>query len=211
MQAPVNYTVVLDASVLVPRFLSNFLLWLAEMDLYRARWSEDIHQEWINARHTRFKVALENSHARRLQIDDAFPEGLVLNYQSLIDGLELPDKNDRHVLAAAIKCGANAILTSNLRDFPESTLNRFNIQVVNQDDFVLDQLGLTGDSARLVAIAMVRHKKSLTRTNSTWRQYFEAMSRPGVGLKKTHAELTTVRFKVIIFDVLTSGEWQAEY
>lgn len=210
MPGPVSYTAILDASVLVPRFLSNFLLWLADVDLYRARWSEDIHSEWISGRAKRFGVPIEESKTRRQKMDEEFPHGLVCDYQVLIEGLELPDPNDRHVLAAAIKCGANAIVTSNLKDFPVAVLARFEIQPINQDDFVLDQIGLTGISAHLVAIAVVRHKKSFTRSRKNWRQYFEAMSLKGVGLRKTHAELTSPRFKAIIADVLKSGGWMPE-
>ena len=211
MQSPVNYTAILDASVLVPGFLSNLLLWLAEMDLYRAQWSEDIHIEWIRGRKERYGIPVEVSQARREVIDQQFPQGLVSNYQSLIDGLTLDDIDDRHVLAAAIKCGANAIVTTNLKHFPVKALAPYNIVPVHQDDFVLDQIGLTGSSsARLVAIALVRHKKSLTRSRTNWRQYFELMAREGVGLQKAHAELTTPEFKAQIADVLGTGDWIPE-
>lgn len=122
MQGPVNYTAILDASVLVPGFLSNLLLWLAEMDLYRAKWSDDIHKEWIRGRNVRYGIPVEISQTRREMMDQQFPQGLVHEYQSLIDGLTLNDLDDRHVLAAAIKCGANAIVTTNLKHFPVDAL-----------------------------------------------------------------------------------------
>ena len=205
-----NYTAVLDASVLVPGFLSNFLLWLADADLYRAKWSEDIHTEWIRGRLNRYSIAVDVSQKRRQTMDREFPQGLVTDYQSLIDGLTLPDGDDRHVLAAAIKCGANAIITTNLKHFPATVLAPYNIVPVHQDDFVLDQLGLTGYTARRVAIAVVRHKKSLTRSRTNWRQYFEAMGLNGVGLKKAHAELTSPEFRALLTSVIRSGDWIPE-
>jgi predicted nucleic acid-binding protein len=51
-------------------------------------------------------------------------EMLYTGYESLIPSLSLPDKNDRHVLAAAIRCQASAIVTFNLKDFPQE-LNQF--------------------------------------------------------------------------------------
>ncbi len=210
MQGPVNYTAVLDASVLVPGFLSNFLLWLADADLYRAKWSDDIHAEWIRGRLNRYNIPVDVSQARRQTMDREFPHGLVTDYQSLIDGLTLPDVDDRHVLAAAITCGANAIITTNLKHFPIAVLAPYNIVPVHQDDFVLDQLGLTGYTARLVAIAVVRHKKSLTRSRTNWSQYFEAMGLNGVGLQKTHAELTSQEFWALISSVIRSGDWIPE-
>lgn len=207
MEGPISYTVVFDASVLVPGFLSNLLLWLAEMDLFRAKWSKDIHTEWIRARKNRYEIAVEVSEARRQLIDEKFLDGLVTDYQSLIDGLTLPDVNDRHVLAAAIKCGANAIVTSNLRDFPEANLAPFNLVAIHQDDFILDQIYLKGYTRRLVAIAIVRHKKSMTRSRPTWKQYLNTMALAGVGLPRTYAEVSSQTFRQLIVDVLKNGDW----
>ncbi|MNW21221.1 hypothetical protein D3C71_2220120 [compost metagenome] len=52
-------------------------------------------------------------------MDRAIPDGLVEGYQDLIEGLQLPDKDDRHVLAAAIRCNASVIVgISAQRDHP---------------------------------------------------------------------------------------------
>lgn len=72
---------------------------------------------------------LMNAHVR-----DAFVDG----YQGLIPALDLPDPNDRHVLAAAIKCGADLILTFNLDDFPEHTLGGYGIGACHPDQFLVD-------------------------------------------------------------------------
>jgi hypothetical protein len=53
-------------------------------------------------------------------------------------GLALPDPNDHHVLAAAIRCKAEVIVTFNLKDFPVSTLEAFDIEPQHPDEFIID-------------------------------------------------------------------------
>lgn len=65
---------------------------------------------------------------------------LVTGCEPLIEGLKLPNPGDRHVLAAAIKAGARAVVTSNLRDFPADELGEWDIEARSPDDFVLDQV-----------------------------------------------------------------------
>jgi hypothetical protein len=99
-----NFAAFLDASVLYPAPLRDLLLELAVSDLYRAKWSDAVHEEWITAvlenRPDLTRAQLErtrdlmNAHAR---------DALVTDFEQLIDILELPDPDDRHVLAAAIR------------------------------------------------------------------------------------------------------------
>jgi hypothetical protein len=70
----------------------------------------------------------------------AVADCVVTGYEQLIEGLKLPDPEDRHVLAAAIRAGAQVIVTNNLRDFPSPDLAEFNIEAKSPDDFVLDQI-----------------------------------------------------------------------
>jgi hypothetical protein len=74
-----------------------------------------------------------------------------LNYEYLIPTIELPDLDDRHVLAAAIHARADAVITFNLRDFPEVELARHNLEPLHPDDFINFQMDL--DEARVVAAA----------------------------------------------------------
>jgi hypothetical protein len=74
-----------------------------------------------------------NSHVR---------DCLVTGYQDLIPGLTLPDPNDRHVLAAAIKAGASVIVTYNLKHFPAETLEPFGIDAQHPDEFLGYQFDL---------------------------------------------------------------------
>lgn len=72
------------------------------------------------------------------------PDCLVTGYEPLVDGLKLPDANDRHVLAAAIKAGAQVIVTRNLKDFSAGVLQPWGVDAKSPDDFVLDQVGIDG-------------------------------------------------------------------
>ncbi|MEC4983411.1 MAG: PIN domain-containing protein [Oscillatoria sp. PMC 1068.18] len=137
------FTVVYDASVLYPAPLRDLLMQLALSDLYRARWTDQIHDEWIRSllkkrpdltlEQLTYTRNLMNSHVRGCLIED---------YEQFIPSLTLPDADDRHVLAAAIKGEADVIVTMNLRDFPASALAKFEIEVQHPDDFIVDLIGL---------------------------------------------------------------------
>ena len=75
-------------------------------------------------------------------MSQAVRDALVSGYEELIAGLSLPDPNDRHVLAAAIRCHAQLIVTSNLDDFPAAELSKYGIEARDPDSFVVDQIHL---------------------------------------------------------------------
>ena len=137
------YTVLFDANVLYPAPMRDLLLQLAVTDIFRARWTADIHREWIDAlllnQPHRDRVALERT---RDQMDRATRDCLVTGYHSVIPSLQLPDADDRHVLAAAIVGHCDAILTQNLRDFPENVLVPHGIEAVHPDAFLQAQIGM---------------------------------------------------------------------
>ncbi len=109
-----NYTVLFDANVLYPAPMRDVLLQLALTDLFRAKWTDDIHREWIenlleNEPH-RDRAALERT---RDLMNTNIRDCLITGYEGLIPSLSLPDQDDRHVLAAAIVGRCDAIITQN--------------------------------------------------------------------------------------------------
>jgi PIN domain len=104
----------LDASVLYPAPLRDLLMHLAQTTLFKARWSNLIHDEWTrNVLEDRPDLSAAQISRTRALMDAHVDGALVTDFEDLIPNLELPDLDDRHVLAAAIRCGANLIVTMN--------------------------------------------------------------------------------------------------
>jgi len=114
-----HFTVVYDACVLYPAPLRDLLMRLALTDMFRARWSNQIHDEWIESvlrdRPDLRREALEKT---RTLMNSNVRDCLVTGYEHLIPSIHLPDPRDRHVGAAAIHCGANLIVMAISRTFP---------------------------------------------------------------------------------------------
>lgn len=137
-----KFTVVYDACVLYPAPLRDALMRLALTDLFKAHWTDHIHDEWINALLRAKKHPQDSLLRARELMDRHVRDAKVYGYEPLIEGLSLPDPDDRHVLAAAIRCNANAIVTFNLKDFPEASLRQYDIEVIHPDDFILYQIDM---------------------------------------------------------------------
>jgi predicted nucleic acid-binding protein len=141
-----EYCVVLDACVLAPMPLCDTLLRCAEEPaLFRIFWSEQLLEE---VRRTLEKFGYSESQATRRisSMQEAFPEASVRIPPRLIEAVpELPDAKDRHVVAAAIQAHAHAIVTANLRDFPQELLTPYEILVQSADDFLVHQFHLNPD------------------------------------------------------------------
>jgi predicted nucleic acid-binding protein len=138
-----QYTALLDANVLYPAPLRDILLQLTVADLFRAKWSATIHQEWIEAL-LRNEPHRERATLEKLRdlMDSKTRDSLVTGYEELIPSLKLPDPDDRHVLAAAIVGRCDVIVTKNLKHFPDEALKKYKIEKLHPDDFLLNQLNL---------------------------------------------------------------------
>ncbi|MBD2655499.1 MULTISPECIES: PIN domain-containing protein [Synechocystis] len=134
---PSNYTALYDACVLYPAPLRDLLLQLALTDLFRAKWTDDIHQEWLrNVLNKRPDLTLEQLTRTRDLMNSHVRDCLITGYESLIPALHLPDPDDRHVLAAAIQGGVDVIVTFNLKDFPPRALAPYDIEAQHPDEFI---------------------------------------------------------------------------
>ena len=173
-----RFVVLFDACVLYPAALRDFLLNLALTDLFAARWTEHIHDEWIeNLLAKRPTLAREKLERTRRLMNEAIPDSVVAHYEPLIEGLELPDPNDRHVLAAAIKTGAQIIVTFNLKDFPAAYLEPYGIEAIHPDAFVEYQMTLR-ESA--VVTAAKAQRANLKKPPISAEQLLETLAAQGL-------------------------------
>jgi predicted nucleic acid-binding protein len=168
----------LDASVLYPALLRNILMYLALRDLFRAHWSERIHDEWTRSlmrdRPDIPAAAIERT--RRL-MDQNIEGAIVSNYEHRVEAITLPDIDDRHVLAAATECEATIIVTANLRDFPSERLSAYGIEAQNADSFIL---GLFKDSPNDVISALHELRQDLKNPPMTATALLATMARHGL-------------------------------
>lgn len=178
---PTRITAVLDACVIYPADVRDLLMWLAWRGLFRPRWTDAIHDEWIRAViENRPDLSRERLERTRQLMDTAVPDASVHGYQGLIQGLDLPDPDDRHVLAAAIHCRAERIITVNLKDFPAEVLSTHGIEPQHPDGFVAELMDANEEA---VIAAARRHRKSLREPPKTAAQYLTDSARSSARLR----------------------------
>jgi hypothetical protein len=115
---------------------------------------------------------------------------LVTGYEPLVPSLNLPDPDDRHVLAAAIRVGAGVIVTFNLADFPAAALEQYGIEAQHPDEFITHLLDL---SPADVCRAVRRQRQSLKKPPKSVEELLDTLARlrltQTVGRLRLHAEL----------------------
>ena len=169
-----KFSVIYDACVLYPAPLRDTLMRLALTGLFQAHWTDQIHEEWINALLRRGKYTREALEKVKLLMDSHVHDAKVTAYEDLIESIELPDIDDRHVLAAAIRCNADAIITFNLKDFPQKIVSNYDIEAIHPDDFICYQLDL---SPTLVCNAIKKQRAALKNPEKTQEQFLSILQK----------------------------------
>lgn len=183
MDRPLN--ALYDANILYPAPLRDLFMRLALADLVRARWTELIHDEWIRSvLRDNPGLSADRLARTRALMNSAIRDCLVTGFESLIDTLSLPDVDDRHVLAAAIHCGADVIITFNLKDFPETILSKHGVVAQHPDDFLLD---LIASDAEAVCAAIKRQRESLKNPTKSVNELLASLET--VGLSRSVLQL----------------------
>jgi len=144
-----NYTVVLDACVLVPMPLCDTLLRFAEEPAsYRPLWSEQILFEVGDALEKKLKRTPFQRQRRLHSMRSAFPDAEINVPIDLAEAITcIPDPNDRHVVAAAISGSADAIVAFNMRHFPLECVRHYGLSCQTPDQFLVRQFHLALESA----------------------------------------------------------------
>lgn len=137
--------------------MRDMLLRMAASNIVHARWSDKILDECFDAI-LRKRPDLQRASLLRTRdlMNSALPECMVRNYEHLISTIQLPDDKDRHVLAAAMKCHAECIITLNIRDFPRATLADYSMKAVHPDTFVFKHIERDSELMQTIIIEQAR-------------------------------------------------------
>lgn len=173
-----TFTAFFDANVFYGARLRSLVLYTAQTKLYRARWSDMVHDEWVrNLIKNRPDLSPEKLNRTRELMNLAVPDCLVTGFEPLMAGIELPDANDRHVVAAAIMTRANVVVTFNLDDFPEAIMDGFRIHTKHPDQFLVELFSLGSNE---VAEAVLSDFLHYQRNPLTFESYREGLAKAGV-------------------------------
>ena len=195
----------LDASVLYPSTIRSVLMFLAAFDTFRAHfWLLLWGKPQRNGRKTliasgrrrwrapRFHGIWPDLDAKRIArtralMEAHLPNAMVTGYQRRIASLVLPDPNDRHVLAAALHCKADVIVTTNWKHFPKAVLSSHGISAQHPDDFVCDLIVADRDRA---VLAFAADRARMVNPPHTVAEYIAGVE--AGGLAKSAAMLLAV-------------------
>jgi hypothetical protein len=184
-----NFVALYDACVLYPAQLRDLLMRVALSDLFKARWTDRIHDEWIeNLLRDRPDIPRERLARTRELMNASVPDCLVTGYEPFIEQITLPDQNDRHVLAAAIHCNAGVIVTLNTKDFPEYAVSPYGMSVQHPDEFLTHVFDLR---PAVVYAAFREMREQLKNPPKTVRELFDDLMK--VGLPNTVSLLESMK------------------
>ena len=163
--------------MLYPAVLRDLLIRLARTGLFHARWSDQIHEEWVQAVLRKRPDLADALQRTRTLMNSAVDDALVTGFEPLIPRLTLPDPDDRHVLAAAIAARADVIVTLNLKHFPADALAPCSIEAHHPDIFMRHILDLDEPSA---LTAVRDHRASLKKPAFSPGDYLALLLRQGL-------------------------------
>lgn len=178
-EAPYSVPVVIyDASVLFPFHVAHLLTFLATNRLVHARWTRAIEREWVE-RSLEKLTGLERSSVERRRdlMSVAVPDALVSNYEHRTLGIEFPDPDDRHVVAAALECGASVIVTRDKKHFTAAALEPYGLRRVDPDDLLCDRLI---DLPELTLDVVEQARRSLSRSQPDAASYLQIIDDAGL-------------------------------
>jgi hypothetical protein len=168
MPSPIK--ALLDANVLYANHLRNLLLQIAQNDLFEARWTHLIEQEWLRNMEPRIRTRIE-AHTLPL-IRTWFTEALVSGFDP-DQPFGTTDGKDRHVASAAVAIAPSVLLTQNPKHFDFEALKALRVKVQTPDDFLSDLFDAKPDVLEAAAREAVAN---LTQSNPSWDDYLGTLA-----------------------------------
>jgi len=166
-------TAVLDACVLYPAPMRDTLMCFAQEGLYVPQWSDIITEEWLrNLLKNRPDLKEERLLRTIARMNTYFYEANITDFDHHIPTIQLPDLDDRHVVACAIQGEAEIIVTKNLKDFPKEELEKFGIIPQHPDDFICDLFEMDKKSAIIAFNTQLESLKNPPQTKDELLETF---------------------------------------
>ena len=173
-----TFTAFFDANVFYGARLRSLVLYAAQTKIFRARWSSMVHEEWTrNLLAKREDLTPERVNRTRELMDLAVEDCLVEGFEDLIDGIDLPDPDDRHIVAAAIVTRASVIVTFNLADFPSEKIAKYRLEAKHPDEFLQEAFSMDRTSFAEAVIEDFHHYQ---KPPQTFEQYLADLAKSGV-------------------------------
>lgn len=169
--------VILDANLLYPFHLRNLLVQLGVDAVIEPRWTARIHAEWIGNLVAAGRVPRQRLLLTLDLMNGALPGAEVRGWEAHMDGLAVPDPDDRHVLAAALASNAATILTMNLRDFPAASPAPHGIDAAHPDNFLC---GLHDADPEAMRSSTEAAHANLSRSVASWAAYLDVLEHQGL-------------------------------
>jgi len=166
------HAALLDACTLIPIRLTTTLLWFAEAGLFEVLWSDAILGE-VERNLPKVGISRERAAQRVNSMRHGFgAAALVDHFEHLIPEMTC-DAKDRHVLAAAVRGGADTLVTFNLKDFPPESTESHDIDVVHPDLFLVR---LLSERPNEVVAALKRGAAALRKPPQTMREFLASLT-----------------------------------
>jgi predicted nucleic acid-binding protein len=173
--------ILIDANVLYPTVMREVVLGVARTGLFQPQWSPRILEEWARAA---ARLGVEGEAQARGEIamlQVGWPDASVRHPPELENRLWLPDLGDIHVLAAAIAGSADAIMTSNAKDFPRNILTEEGLMRVDPDSYLQGCAEANPDVVIPVAHAVLAEARRLSGEDWTLRTLMKKARLPRFG------------------------------
>ncbi len=177
-----KYRALIDANVWYSAVLRDVFIEFAYWDFYKPLWSNEIFNE--TQRNLEFSSSdyAATFIRHKSYIFDLFPDGLVIDFTGHAGPLKDVHVKDEHVLAAALVGGADALVTFNTRDFPLDAFERYGLDIVHPDDFLLDQFFLNPQNSLTALARLLNDYSNPVLTVQEYASRITAASCPKFGL-----------------------------
>ncbi len=169
----------LDANVLYSGTCRSLFIWLHTNKVVEIYWSQSAWNEVFRNFEINNGVEVGAKFQTSMQKNaiDKYPEHMVRVDSFTPVGLK--DKDDEHILAAAVQVNADFLLTNDVILFSENLSEKISVKLIKPDDFLVDEAALYSPEA--IKQSVNDHINNLSKTKPSRDNYLESLKRSQLG------------------------------